>query len=64
MKREEDEANLFAMFLLIPKQFLIKDLENGIDLADSKALEVLAKKYGVPLNAMAMRIAIFIKRKI
>jgi Zn-dependent peptidase ImmA (M78 family) len=63
-KTLEDEANLFAMLLLMPKKFIEEDLKNGIDLTDDKALKVLARKYEVPVTAMAIRIGIYIKKKI
>ena len=49
------EANYFAMCLLMPEQFLRKDMV-GIDLTDDVAVGRLAKKYKVPAATMAFRI--------
>lgn len=59
----EEEANVFAMLLLVPKQCLSEDLKNGIELTDNKELERLAKKYDVPLTMMAVRVSLFINKK-
>lgn len=63
-KKLEEEANMFAMLLLMPKEMIKMDLENGIDLTDNKSLTDLAKKYDVPLTAMAVRVALFINKNI
>ncbi len=51
----EDEANLFALELLMPFDWIVRDAA-GIDLTDDKAVEKLAKKYAVPTATMAIRI--------
>lgn len=52
---EEKEANAFAMELLMPTDWLLKDLKQ-IDIGDDKGVARLAKKYGVAKHVMAMRI--------
>jgi Zn-dependent peptidase ImmA (M78 family) len=53
---QEEEANYFAMHLLIPEHLLAQDLARPIDLADDKAIRTLAKRYQVPLSVMVMRL--------
>lgn len=60
-KRQEYEANVFAVCLLIPRDELIKDLETmTFDLGDEKSedLKKLCSKYGVSTTAMAFRLSI------
>jgi Zn-dependent peptidase ImmA (M78 family) len=54
----EAEANAFAMELLMPTEFLLRDLKQmgGIDLADDIQITKLAKKYRVAVSLMAIRI--------
>jgi Zn-dependent peptidase ImmA (M78 family) len=54
----EAEANAFAMELLMPTDFLLRDLKQmgGIDLADDVQVGKLAKKYRVAVSLMAIRI--------
>lgn len=52
----EHEANLFAMELLMPFDFVVKDMK-GLDLTDDQEIERLANRYRVPRGVMAMRIA-------
>jgi Zn-dependent peptidase ImmA (M78 family) len=55
--RKEVEANRFAAELLMPRKFLEKDLSNmHLDVEDEGALEQLAKKYEVSVQALAWRI--------
>ena len=60
----ESEANLFAMLLLMPTEFIKEDFDKGISIADDKQVKTLANKYQVPLTAMALRIAYYIQHKI
>lgn len=55
----EAEANAFALELLMPEHLLRADIARmgGIDLAEDGAIEKLAKRYRVPLAAMAMRLS-------
>jgi len=54
---KEIDANQFAAELLMPKRFLQRDLENiAMDVEDETAIEELAKKYKVSLQALAWRI--------
>jgi Zn-dependent peptidase ImmA (M78 family) len=56
--REEREANLFAAELLMPREFLEKDATQlgEISLHDDGALRHLAKRYGVSLQALLIRL--------
>jgi Zn-dependent peptidase ImmA (M78 family) len=55
----DEEANYFAMHLLVPTSLLEKEMPAGyeIDLTDDKTLIDLAKKFAVPINVMAFRIS-------
>lgn len=53
--RQETEANAFAMELLMPFDWIVRDCQ-GIDLCDERAVEKLARKYGVASTVMAVRI--------
>lgn len=52
----EAEANAFAMELLMPEEWLRKDIAGGFDIEDDAKLKKLAKKYGVSMQVMALRI--------
>lgn len=54
----EMEANLFAAELLMPADFLARDLESGMDLADDsdQGLQTLANRYGVSAQALTYRL--------
>lgn len=54
----EREANLFAASLLMPKEFLEKDLakEDYVDILDDSFLRSLARKYGVSTQALVNRL--------
>lgn len=53
---EDIEANYFAMHLLMPTDFLLRDIGGGIDLSDDRAVKRLADRYKVPVGLMAMRL--------
>lgn len=54
----EREANLFAAELLMPAQFLERDLRNkNFDLLDDDAVRVLASQYQVSAQALTFRLA-------
>lgn len=53
---KEREANLFAASLLMPEEFLEKDLEDEIDLFDDEFLYNLARRYGVSTQALVNRL--------
>ena len=58
-EEQEEEANYFARCLLVPREFLLRDIAamgGQIDISDDDALKSLAKKYGVSLGVMAMRL--------
>ena len=54
----EREANLFAASLLMPKEFLKKDLskEDYVDILDDAFLRGLGRKYGVSTQALVNRL--------
>ena len=54
----EQEANYFAASLLMPREFLERDLANEeyVDLLDDDFLHGLARKYGVSAQALAIRL--------
>lgn len=54
----EQEANFFAASLLMPSEFLKKDLasEEYVDLLDGDFLRDLARKYGVSTQALVNRL--------
>jgi Zn-dependent peptidase ImmA (M78 family) len=53
---QEREANAFAAELLMPEEFLRKDLRKRIDIKNQESLEKLAKKYEVSLQALTFRL--------
>ena len=54
---EEIEANAFAATLLMPETFLREDLRHvDLDIEDAKAVQELAKRYGVSAQAMTHRL--------
>jgi Zn-dependent peptidase ImmA (M78 family) len=56
---DEMEANLFAAELLMPEDFLARDIAEmgSVDLNDEKALKGLAGQYKVSSQALAFRLA-------
>ena len=54
---KEIEANNFAAELLMPQELLEKELSKGrIDLDDGESLEKLAKRFGVSVQALMIRL--------
>jgi Zn-dependent peptidase ImmA (M78 family) len=55
---EDREANYFAMCLLMPEQFLRRDIAEmgGIDLTEDRPIRKLAQRYGVSVAMMALRL--------
>jgi Zn-dependent peptidase ImmA (M78 family) len=54
---EEMEANRFAAELLMPTRLLKKDLEGAeLDLTDDETLRFLARRYGVSVQSLAIRL--------
>ena len=54
---EEIEANRFAAELLMPHEFLMKDVEGGyIDIEEEDEITELAQKYKVSIQAMTFRL--------
>ena len=54
----EDEANYFALMILMPTQLLRNELKKPIDLCGNDLVKTLAKKFDVPENAVVQRLAI------
>ena len=54
----EREANLFAMYLLMPEELVKQEVKKmgKIDLCDDQAIAKLAKIFQVPVTLMAIRI--------
>ena len=54
----EQEANFFAASLLMPREFIERDLVNEeyVDLLDDDFLRGLSRKYGVSTQALAIRL--------
>lgn len=53
----EDEANQFAMCLLMPADMVMDEFRKlKIDLGGNDLIKTLAKKFEVPENAMAIRL--------
>lgn len=55
---EDIKANLFAMELLMPEQFVRTEIikMKKFDLTDDKSMKALADKFKVPTTIMAMRV--------
>ena len=60
----EHEANMFAMELLMPTSFLERDIKQmgGIDFADDRDIDKLAKRYKVSHSLMAIRLGQLLSR--
>lgn len=60
----QEEANAFAMELLMPTDWLRADLAKmgGVDIENGAAVERLAKRYRVSNSIMAIRIGQLIER--
>jgi len=54
-ERQDAEANAFAMELLMPFDWIVRDAR-GLDLCDERAVEKLARKYRVAATVMSVRI--------
>ena len=52
----EVQANIFAASLLIPEQFLRKELQAPIDIADDDAIRDIALRYNVSAQALTIRL--------
>lgn len=60
----DEEANEFAMELLMPEVWLRRDIKalGGIDIEDEPAVNKLAKRYRVSPNVMVLRIGMLSAR--
>lgn len=54
----EDEANAFAMELLMPTDWLLADVRTmgGFDICDDEKIAKLAVKYKVPVTLLTLRL--------
>ena len=66
LQRESFSADLFAMELLMPRAFLLADIEKmgGVDIEDDAAMTKLAKRYKVSITIMAIRLGQLLARGI
>lgn len=58
-ERQEIEANAFAMCLLMPEEFVLKEINHmggNFDIENSKIIKKLAKKFRVSMPIMTLRI--------
>jgi Zn-dependent peptidase ImmA (M78 family) len=51
----ENEANAFALYLLMPDKFISEDFKNGFDLTDDTRIKEVAKKYQVTITMVFAR---------
>ena len=57
VRRENTEANRFASALLMPKEFVLKEIQNcDLNLDDEEAIKHLAKYFWVSSAIMANRL--------
>lgn len=56
--RQEIQANMFAAALLMPKELLLRELEQvDFDLGNEDTLQYLAKRFDVSVQSMSIRLA-------
>ncbi len=61
--KQDAEANHFAMCLLMPREAVMEELKDGIDLTDTKILKQLADKFQVSELMMGIRIGQILNSK-
>ena len=59
----ESEANRFAIELIMPEEFVLREIKGGINLFDENAIQALARKFKVTPYMMAARIGELMERK-
>lgn len=52
----EREANIFAFCILMPREMILKDLEQPIDLGSDDWVKMMCKKYHVTPTALMFRL--------
>lgn len=60
IKQDDREANYFAMCLLMPEQFVRKEVAamgGRFDMADDNQLKILAKRFEVGVGMMTLRLS-------
>lgn len=57
----EDEANVFALCLLMPRDMIIEDLKEPIDLTDDSRIKAICKKYDVSVAMLIARMKLLKK---
>ena len=63
-QRMETEANRFAMELLMPWDWLVADIEAmKLDVENDEQVAKLAKRYGVSVQVMTLRIGEILRDK-
>lgn len=57
-QKQDREANQFAMCLLMPKHFILKEVKHfgGIENIGDDEIKTLAEKFQVSISAMAIRL--------
>jgi Zn-dependent peptidase ImmA (M78 family) len=58
----EEEANTFAVLLLMPEHLLLPELKKGLDLGSDDQLKEICKKFQVTPTAFAYRYHLLMKK--
>lgn len=59
----ENEANVFALLLIMPDKFFKADMAKEIDMFDDKAIKIICEKYQVSIGMLIQRISLYNKLK-
>lgn len=54
----EREAHIFAVCLLMPRQLILEDLKQPIDLGSDEWIKYMCKKYQVSTTALVFRLSL------
>lgn len=60
MSVADQEANYFAICLLMPEEFVRREIEkipSGLDVSDDRQMTTLAGKFNVSIGLMAIRLS-------
>ena len=55
VSKEDREASVFAVYLLMPESLFTPIMETGLDLLDDDAVGKVARKFRVPVGAVHFR---------
>lgn len=58
----ECEANLFALFILMPEDLILPELRKGFDMSSDDDIKRICKKFGVSPTALAARIDLLLRK--